>query len=99
MQFGVAIPRSNWDGFRGNFRKCPSASGFLGFPIWGSDVGGYLGPGDIPEDLYVRWLQAGSMSGLFEIKLDGAGGMGNDRVPWHYPESLQNEFRKFAKIA
>ena len=85
-------PRSSWDGFQGNFANAMRA-GFIGFPIWGSDVGGYLGPGNIPEDLYIRWLQAGSMSGLFEIKLDGSGGMGNDRVPWHYPESLQNVFR------
>jgi len=86
-------PRSNWDGFRGNFANAMRA-GFIGFPIWGSDVGGYIGDGRIPEDLYIRWLQAGSMSGLFEIKLDGSGGQGEDRVPWHYPESLQNEFRK-----
>ena len=86
-------PRSSWHGFRGNFANA-MRSGFIGFPVWGSDVGGYLGDGDIPEDLYTRWLQAGSMSGLFEVKLDGAGGQGKDRMPWHYPKSLQDQFRK-----
>lgn len=86
-------PRSSWEGFQGNFAngiRC----GFMGFPVWGSDVGGYLGEGNIPEDLYARWLQAGSMSGLFEIKLDGAGGSGADRVPWHCSTELQDIFRK-----
>jgi len=86
-------PRSNWDGFQGNFAngiRC----GFMGFPLWGSDVGGYLGEGWIPKELYARWLQAGSMSGLFEVKLDGAGGDGRDRMPWNYGEDLQAVFRK-----
>ena len=86
-------PRSSWAGFRGNFANAMRV-GFMGFPIWGSDVGGYLGEGNIPEDLYIRWLQAGAMSGLFEIKLDGAGGSGKDRMPWHYSTRLQNIFRE-----
>ncbi|HKE96117.1 MAG TPA: TIM-barrel domain-containing protein, partial [Povalibacter sp.] len=59
----------------------------------GTDVGGYQGEGYIPQDLYLRWLQAGSMAGLFEIKLDGAGGEGRDRMPWSYDEAFQKNFR------
>lgn len=85
-------PRTSWDGFRGNFANAMRC-GFMGFPVWGSDVGGYLGDGRIPEDLYLRWLQAGSMSGLFEIKLDGSGGAGEPRLPWLYDEAFLDKFR------
>jgi len=86
-------PRSTWDGFRGTFANAMRSS-FLGFPIWGTDTGGYLGEGFIPVDLYLRWLQADSMAGFFEIKLDGSGGQGRDRLPWRYDEDFQAQFRK-----
>lgn len=85
-------PRTTWDGLRGNFANAARSS-FIGFPVWGTDVGGYQGEGHIPGDLYIRWLQAGSMTGLFEIKLDGAGGEGRDRMPWRYGEAFQEMFR------
>ncbi len=89
-------PRTNWDGFRANFAngiRC----GFMGFPLWGSDVGGYLGDGYIPENLYIRWLQAGAFSGFFEIKLDGSGGDGEPRLPWMYDESFQEIYRTYCQ--
>lgn len=89
-------PRTSWEGLQSNFANAMRAS-FIGFPVWGTDVGGYQGNGYIPENLYIRWMQAGSMSGLFEIKLDGAGGLGNDRMPWRYDEKFQNIFRKICE--
>ncbi len=89
-------PRSTWEGLRANYANA-ARSAFLGFPVWGTDVGGYLGEGLIPEPLYVRWLEAGSMSGLFEIKLDGAGGSGRDRLPWRYPAVFQDRFRRICE--
>ncbi|HEY7884515.1 MAG TPA: TIM-barrel domain-containing protein [Cellvibrionaceae bacterium] len=85
-------PRTTWEGLRANFANAARSS-FMGFPVWGTDVGGYQGEGYIPEDLHLRWMQAGSMTGLFEIKLDGAGGDGRDRMPWQYDEDFQNTFR------
>ena len=85
-------PRSTWDGLQGNFANAMRSS-FMGFPVWGTDVGGYLGEGFIPEALYLRWMQFGSMTGLFEIKLDGSGGEGRDRMPWRYSEEFQAHFR------
>lgn len=85
-------PRATWDGLKSNFANAARTS-FIGFPVWGTDVGGYQGEGHIPQDLYIRWLQAGSMAGLFEIKLDGAGGEGRDRMPWRYDEAFQRIFR------
>ena len=85
--------RASWDGMASNLANAIRC-GFMGFSNWGSDVGGYLGNnGFEPEKLFSRWLQFGSWSGLFEIKLDGAGGKGNDRAPWRYGEKLQNIFR------
>lgn len=81
-------PRTNWDGLQGNLANAIRC-GFMGFPIWGTDVGGYLGEGYIPEDIYIRWLQMGSMNGLFEIKFDGSGGEGRDRMPGRYDEEFQ----------
>jgi alpha-glucosidase (family GH31 glycosyl hydrolase) len=85
--------RSTWDGMAANLANAMRCS-YMGFPVWGSDVGGYLG-GNIPEDLYARWLQLGTWSGLFEIKLDDAGGKGEDRVPWKYSQRLQSIFREY----
>lgn len=83
--------RSSWDGLEGSMANAIRC-GFMGFPVWGSDVGGYLG-GWIPESLYARWLEFGTWSGMFEIKLDHSGGKGKDRPPWKYSKSLQEIFR------
>jgi alpha-glucosidase (family GH31 glycosyl hydrolase) len=83
--------RSSWDGLAGSIANAIRC-GFMGFPVWGSDVGGYLG-GWIPENIYARWLEFGTWSGMFEIKLDNAGGNGKDRPPWKYSQKLQDIFR------
>ncbi len=85
-------PRTSWEGLQANYANAARSS-FMGFPVWGTDVGGYQGEGYIPEDLYLRWMQAGSVSGLFEIKLDGAGGDGRDRMPWQYDANFQKQFK------
>jgi alpha-glucosidase (family GH31 glycosyl hydrolase) len=85
--------RSNWQGFAGseaNAMRC----GFLGFPVWGGDTGGYLGDGRIEEELYIRWLQWGAWNGMFETKIDGSGGSGEDRPPWKYSTQLQSVYRE-----
>ena len=67
--------RNNWMGLAGNQANA-MRSGFMGFPVWGTDVGGYLGEGRIDELLYMRWLQWGAWNGMFSVKIDGAGGSG-----------------------
>jgi alpha-glucosidase (family GH31 glycosyl hydrolase) len=76
-------------GNQANAMRC----GFMGFPVWGADTGGYLGEGRINETLYARWLQWGTWNGMFEIKIDGSGGSGEDRPPWKYSQQLQDIFR------
>ena len=86
--------RESWDGLACSVANAMRV-GFIGFPDWGSDVGGYLGnAGMEPEELFSRWLQFGTWSGMMEIKLDGAGGQGKDRAPWHYGRTLQDNFRR-----
>jgi alpha-glucosidase (family GH31 glycosyl hydrolase) len=72
--------------------------GFMGFPIWGGDTGGYLGEGWIDEQLYIRWLQLSAWNGMFEVKIDGASGRGKDRPPWKYSDELQNVYRNVSNI-
>ncbi|MBU0472974.1 MAG: hypothetical protein KKF62_02290 [Bacteroidetes bacterium] len=85
--------RTNWIGMASNQANAMRSS-FMGFPVWGTDVGGYLGEGRIDELLYMRWLQWGTWNGMFDIKIDGSGGKGEDRPPWKYSEQLQNVFRE-----
>jgi len=85
--------RSNWGGLRTNIANALRAS-FIGFPNWGTDIGGYQGDtGLIPEDLYLRWTQFAVWTGFFGMKLDGAGGFGKDRLPWRYSEKFQDRYR------
>ncbi len=84
--------RSTWDGLAGSIANAVR-TGYMGFPVWGSDVGGYLG-GRISADLYSRWLEFGSWSGMFEVKIDHSGGKGEDRPPWKYGKELQDVFRE-----
>ena len=88
--------RSCFEGLKGNIANSMRCS-FMGFPVWGSDVGGYLGEGRIDEGLYIRWLQFGAWSGFFEVKIDGAGGRGEDRPPWKYSAILQQVFRNLCE--
>jgi alpha-glucosidase (family GH31 glycosyl hydrolase) len=88
--------RSSWAGLGASVANAMRVS-YMGFPVWGSDVGGYLG-GRIDEELYARWLQFGALSGLFEIKLDNAGGQPEDRPPWVYGERLESAFREACEL-
>ncbi|MFT3781473.1 MAG: glycoside hydrolase family 31 protein [Nibricoccus sp.] len=84
--------RASWDGLAANLANSIRC-GFMGFPVWGTDVGGYHG-GHIDEELYARWLAWGAWNGLFEIKLDNIAGKDQDRPPWTYGENLQKAFRE-----
>ncbi|MCU4676551.1 hypothetical protein N7931_13015 [Catenovulum sp. 2E275] len=86
-------PRSSWQGLQANFANAMRAS-FMGFPVWGTDVSGYLGEAIIDKDLYIRWMQAGSMTGFFEIKVDGQSSKHGDRLPNKYDENFQQIYRQ-----
>jgi alpha-glucosidase (family GH31 glycosyl hydrolase) len=49
----------------------------MGFPVWGSDTGGYYEFKD--RDVFARWIELSCFSGIMEI-----GGVGN-HAPWDMP--------------
>jgi alpha-D-xyloside xylohydrolase len=52
---------------------------FMGFPIWGSDTGGYYQFAD--REVFARWIEFSAFSGIMEI-----GGKGT-HAPWDMPTS------------
>lgn len=55
-------------------------SAFMGFPFWGSDIGGYWG-GPLEHQVVARWLEFGSFCPIMEV------GPLNDRAVWNMPYS------------
>ena len=51
-------------------------AGFLGFPMWGSDICGYSQKSMPSIENYCRWLSFGVYSGFMELMLDG-------KEPWN----------------
>jgi len=54
-------------------------SAFMGYPVWGSDTGGY--EGFTQRELFARWLEFSCFCPLMEI-----GGVG-EHEPWPCPAS------------
>ena len=53
-------------------------AGLAGFPVWGSDVGGYAGASPpVTTETFARWAQLGAVSPIMEI-----GGEGPNARPW-----------------
>lgn len=69
---------------------------FMGFPIWGSDTGGYYEFRD--REVFARWLEFSAFSGIMEI-----GGTGN-HAPWamptepSYDEELIDIYRRYTRL-
>ncbi len=69
---------------------------FMGFPIWGSDTGGYYEFKD--REVFARWLEFSAFSGLMEI-----GGVG-EHAPWRMPtqptfdQELIDIYRQYTQL-
>jgi alpha-D-xyloside xylohydrolase len=61
-----------------------------GFPVWGSDVGGYSSNALTPE-VFARWAQLGAVSPVMEV-----GGMGPNATPWVLGKSAMRVLREAA---
>ena len=72
-------------------------SAVIGFPIWGSDIGGYW-HGDLDREVCARWLAFGCFCPVMEF------GPTEDRAPWDmdtepfYDTELIAVWRLYAKI-
>ena len=69
---------------------------FMGYPIWGSDTGGYYEFKD--REVFARWLEFSAFSGLMEI-----GGVGA-HAPWDMPttpnhdDELIDIYRRYTRL-
>lgn len=69
----------------------------IGFPIWGSDIGGYW-QGDLDREVFARWLAFGCFNPIMEV------GPTEDLAPWsmnsepQYDTELIAIWRMYAKI-
>lgn len=72
-------------------------SSIIGFPIWGSDIGGYW-QGDLDREVTARWLAFGCFCPIMEF------GPTEDRAPWdmdsepNYDVELLAVWRLYAKL-
>ncbi len=72
-------------------------SALIGYPIWGSDIGGYW-HGDLDREVTARWLEFGCFTPLMEV------GPTEDRAFWdmktepHYDTELLAVWRMYAII-
>lgn len=72
-------------------------SAIMGYPIWGSDIGGYW-QGDLDREVFARWLAFGSFNPIMEV------GPTEDRAPWdmdsepHYDKELIAIWRLYAIV-
>ncbi len=72
-------------------------SAVLGYPLWGSDTGGYWG-GDIDRDVTARWLAFSCFSPIMEVgPTENRGFWDMEKKP-HYDKKLIAVWRLYAKI-
>jgi alpha-D-xyloside xylohydrolase len=78
-------------GLRAAIRMAQTA-GVSGFPIWGSDIGGYHSAGLTPE-VFVRWAQFAAVTPIFEV-----GGVGQNARFWTFGPRTVELFRRAAEL-
>ena len=72
-------------------------SAVLGYPLWGSDTGGYWG-GDIDREVTARWLAFSCFSPIMEVgPTENRGFWDMEKEP-HYDKELIAVWRMYAKI-
>lgn len=80
-----------WIGLQRAIRMAQTA-GVSGFPIWGSDTGGYSSVGETP-DVFVRWAQLSAVSPVFEV-----GGIGENATFWQWGDATAELLRQAAVL-
>ena len=67
------------------------SAGVAGYPVWGSDTGGYGATAS--AEVFVRWAQFSAVSPVFEV-----GGTGQNATFWKYGTRTVNAFREAAVL-
>ncbi len=88
---------SSYDGLRAAIRMGQTA-GVSGFPVWGSDIGGYNRGFDnsappLTAELFVRWAQFAAVTPIFEV-----GGAGRNARFWELGTTATELFRRAAVL-
>ena len=72
--------------------RMAQTAGVSGFPIWGSDIGGYHSAG-LTRDVFVRWAQFAAATPIFEV-----GGIGPNARFWTFGPETVELFRRAAVL-
>jgi alpha-glucosidase (family GH31 glycosyl hydrolase) len=67
------------------------STGLAGFPLWGSDIGGFGFDGKCSPELYARWFQFGAFCPLFRPH----GDQRELREPWQFGPEVEAICRKY----
>lgn len=94
-RYGVGVwsgdVHTSWD----HLKKQPAlmlSMSLAGFPLWNSDIGGFIGEDPTPE-LYLRWLQFGIFTP--QVRPHGAG---SSREPWAFGEEVEALARAMIRL-
>jgi alpha-glucosidase (family GH31 glycosyl hydrolase) len=72
-------------------------SAVIGYPIWGSDTGGYWG-GDLDREVCARWLAFSCFSAIMEVGPTEDRGLWDMKNEPHYDTELIAIWRLYAKL-
>jgi alpha-D-xyloside xylohydrolase len=72
--------------------RAGATAGTSGFPVWGSDVGGYHSQA-LTGDVFARWAQLGAVSPVMEV-----GGQGLNATPWKLGPAAMTALRDAAVL-
>ena len=81
----------DWVGLQRAIRGAATAS-MSGFPVWGSDVGGYASAG-VTAEVFARWAGLGAVSPVMEV-----GGIGGNATPWVFGAPAMRALRNAAVL-
>ena len=82
----------NWNGLYDSIREAQTA-GLAGEAMWGSDIGGYQGGGNVTPELLGRWAQFAALTPIFEV-----GGAGANATFWQLGSAAVVRFRAAATL-
>ncbi len=82
----------SWNGLYDAIREAQTA-GLAGEAMWGSDIGGYQGGGEVTPDLLGRWAQFAALTPIFEV-----GGAGRNATFWQLGAAAVESFRAAATL-
>src|SRR5262249_33443258 len=92
---GFALGQSTDLGLRAAIQSLAHVA-FMGFPIWGTDAGGYYQFGD--REVFARWLEFSALCPIREI------GGGGTHAPWamptepHYDSEMIDIYRRYTTL-